>query len=262
MSSLRRADLSNHSILLLLLGLLILVVMLMLSPQRQPPASNLGQAAGIAGSLLLLGPLLFSIVKRGESALSPPLWFVIHVLSAWAGCFFIAIHVAAGNWLSPPGLVLLFLVLLILQGSFMRTVGTRGYSQLFARNTKDGGFSVGNRPDRDRIRALIDKKTRLLDRLDPAAQEGLFSPALRHWVRHPYLSLQYQLLAEEESMLVGGRISAPFVLRWARRWHLLIATLFFIGLLVHVITVLFFAGYVADGGDITWWHITAWGAPG
>ena len=89
--------------------------------------------------------------------MSPPLWFVIHVLTAWAGCFFIAIHVAEGNWLSPPGLVLLFLVLLIIQGSVMRVVLTRGYSQLFARNTQDGGFSAGNRPDRDRIQALIEQ---------------------------------------------------------------------------------------------------------
>ena len=31
-----------------------------------------------------------------------------------------------------------------------------------------------------------------------------------------------------------------------------------LGLVIHVITVTFFAGYVADGGPITWWHLTAW----
>jgi len=27
---------------------------------------------------------------------------------------------------------------------------------------------------------------------------------------------------------------------------------------VHVATVTFFAGYVADYGPIGWWHLTAW----
>jgi hypothetical protein len=31
-----------------------------------------------------------------------------------------------------------------------------------------------------------------------------------------------------------------------------------LGLITHVIVVLFFAGYVADGRDIYWWHFTAW----
>jgi hypothetical protein len=28
-----------------------------------------------------------------------------------------------------------------------------------------------------------------------------------------------------------------------------------IGLLVHIVTTLFFAGYVSDGGEIYWWHV-------
>jgi len=28
-----------------------------------------------------------------------------------------------------------------------------------------------------------------------------------------------------------------------------------------VITVTFFAGYVADGGPINWWHLADWGGP-
>ncbi len=235
--------------------------MLTLWPEIPPPYSPSGQGSAIAGSLLLLGPAIFTVIKRGRSSMSPPLWFVIHVLSAWTGCFFIAIHVASGDWFSPPGLVLLFLVFLIIQGSLMRILITRGYSQLFARNTREGGFSVGNRPDRERLQRLIDEKSKLLTRIDPEAREAVFSPTLGHWLRHPLRSLQYQQLAEVEAILVGARASAPFTVRWARRWHLFVAAMFFVGLLVHIITVLFFAGYVADGAEITWWHFTDWGGP-
>ena len=244
-----------------MLGLAALMLILFLWPQIPPPGSASGQGSAIAGSLLLLGPLLYTIIKRGASTQSPPLWFVIHVVSASAGCFFIAIHVASGDWLSPPGIVLLCLVFLIVQGSLMRVVITRRYSQLFARNTQEGGFSTGNRPDRDKLQRLIDEKTALLSHLDPKAQEALFSPTLNHWLRHPVLSLQYQQLAEIEALMVSARVSAPFLVRWARRWHLFVAAVFFVGLLVHVITVLFFAGYVADGANITWWHIADWGGP-
>jgi hypothetical protein len=31
-----------------------------------------------------------------------------------------------------------------------------------------------------------------------------------------------------------------------------------LGLVIHVVTVTFFAGYVAGGEPITWWHLRAW----
>ena len=37
-----------------------------------------------------------------------------------------------------------------------------------------------------------------------------------------------------------------------------IAWIFVLGVLIHVLTVTFFAGYVADGGVITWWHLAQW----
>ena len=43
-----------------------------------------------------------------------------------------------------------------------------------------------------------------------------------------------------------------------RALHLALAGLFVIGLFIHVIPVTFFAGYVADGGEIYWWHLTKW----
>jgi hypothetical protein len=46
-----------------------------------------------------------------------------------------------------------------------------------------------------------------------------------------------------------------------RHWrlvHRLLAWGFLAGLIMHILLVLFFAGYVADGGEIYWWHITDW----
>jgi len=37
-----------------------------------------------------------------------------------------------------------------------------------------------------------------------------------------------------------------------------LAWLFLAGLILHVIVVTFFAGYVAEGRDIYWWHLAAW----
>ena len=40
---------------------------------------------------------------------------------------------------------------------------------------------------------------------------------------------------------------------------MLAALAFYLGLVAHIIVMLFFAGYAAQGGAIEWWHITAWG---
>jgi len=36
------------------------------------------------------------------------------------------------------------------------------------------------------------------------------------------------------------------------------AALCVVGIIAHVITTVFFAGYVADGREIYWWHLTDW----
>ena len=167
--------------------------------------------------------------------------------------------VCAHSWLSPPGVVLALLVFLLLQGSLMRAVIARGFSLLFARSSVPLGFHAPAGLDRDALRAIIDAKIALLRRLNPGADEALFSPALKHWLRHPWQSCRYQWLAEREARMVGARAGAGAGLAWARRIHMLIATLFYLGLLAHAIVVLFFAGYAAGGGPIDWWHIAAWG---
>ncbi len=255
----QRPDLSSRSILLLAAAVVLCIGSISLWPHWPAPGSTNGQLSAFAGALLLLMPLVFVVMKRSGLAQSPPRWFIAHVLATALGCCLVFVHAAAGNWLSPPGLVLLLLVLLILQGSVLRARVSRGFSLLFAHSSLATGFSRPADLDKAALEALIGQKTELLRSLDPGADEALFSPALKHWLRRPLLSYRYQMLAQREAALIGVRARAGFELGWSRRLHLLAALGFYLGLLAHVVVVLFFAGYAADGEAIDWWHITAWG---
>ena len=241
--------------------LVIAIVVLVLAwPELPAPGSVSGQFAATLGALLLLAPLLFVFMKRSGRAQSPPAWFILHVLATSLGSCLIFVHAAGGNWLSPPGMVLILMVFLILQGSLLRIVVSRGFCLLFARSSAPTGFSAPPGLDKRALQALIDAKTALLKTLDPTADEAQFSPALKHWLGHPLNSCRYQLLAEREAGMVGARAAADVGLRWSRRVHMLAALGFYLGLIAHVIVVLFFAGYAAGGGELDWWYITAWGS--
>ena len=254
-----RPDLSERNILLLLCCVIILAALTLAWPGLPAPGSTLGQTCALLGAILLLAPFAFVVMKRSGTTDSPPAWFIAHVLATSLGSCLIFIHVANGNWLSPPGMVLLLLVFLILQGSLLRVVLSRGFSLLFARSSAPTGFSAPAGLDKTALQGIIDAKVELLARLDANADEALFSPALKHWLRQPWNSLRYQLLVEREARMVGARAGAGVVLAWSRRIHMLAALGFYLGLIAHVIVVLFFAGYAADGGEIGWWYITAWG---
>ena len=254
-----RPDLSTSHLLLLAAGFVGATVIILSWPGVPAPGSAAGQSSAALGALLLLAPLAFTIMKRSGWSASPPTWFVAHVFATLLGACLIFVHVGAGSWISPPGLVLLLLIFLLLQGSLLRALFARGYSLLFARSGIPSGFSAPARLDKAALRALIERKRALLAKLDPAADEALFSPALKHWLRHPIGSLRYQAMAEREARMVGARANAGVRLGWSRRIHLLAALGFYLGLAAHVVVVLFFAGYAADGEVIDWWHITDWG---
>ena len=257
-----RPDLSANSIVLLASTVIIVAAGIMLWPVVSAPGSAAGQLCATFGALLLLAPLAFVIMKRSGWSASPPLWFIGHVLATSLGSCLIFIHVASGDWLTPPGLVVLLMLFLILQGSLLRAVLSRGFTLLFARSSAPNGFRPAKDLDKDALQQVINAKVDLLKTLDPAADEALFSPALKHWLGQPLRSLNYQLLAEREARMVGARASVGIGLSWPRRIHMLAALLFYLGLLAHIIVVLFFAGYAADGGNIDWWYITAWGGQG
>lgn len=211
---------------------------------------------GVAGVILLLVPVAFVVAKRGGSGANPVNWFNAHVLCSLAGMVLIAIH-SGGFLRRPPALLLLALLALAVLGVWARVRGSRRIAATFA--SKAPAFRVPDAATRERLRELIVQKRVLLAQLDPRASEGTFSVNLPHFIRSPRLALAYRRLALEESRLLGTRAAVSAQQAWWRPLHMVLAWLFVLGVVIHVITVTFFAGYVADGGPITWWHITAWG---
>lgn len=259
MDNRNRPDLSARSIVILAALVTLVAALTLLSPGAPAPGTPLAQLCGALGALLLLAPLVFLVMKRSGFADSPPAWFIGHVVATSLGSCLIFVHVAAGDWLTPPGLVLLLMAFLVLQGSLLRALLSRGFSLLFARSTIASGFRAPGNLDKAALQQVIDAKTRLLQSIDPTADEALFSPALTHWLRQPWKSARYLALAEREARMVGARASAGIGLSWSRRIHMLAALGFYLGLISHIVVVLFFAGYAAAGGPIDWWYITAWG---
>jgi len=210
---------------------------------------------GVAGALLLLVPLVFSVAKRGGSHSDPRRWFDAHVWCACAGTVLAFMH--SGALLRrPPALLLGTLVVLVALGVWARLRGAHRTAATFG--SKVSGFAPPAAPARDRLRELILKKRRLLARFESGGSEATFSIALPHVLQHPVSSLRYQALVREETRLLGVRSAVDAAQRWWRAVHILLALAFVLGLAVHVLTVTFFAGWAADYGPVRWWHVTAW----
>lgn len=218
------------------------------------PGSPALYLTGVAGALLLLVPAAFALAKRSGAA-RPRAWFNAHVACACAGSVLIAIH-SAGFLRRPPALLLAALVLLAAIGVWARVRGSRRMAATFA--SKVGSFRAPDAAARERLRELLSQKRRLLALLEPAADEGTFSVSLPQLLRAPRLALAYRRLEREESRLLGTRAAAGALAGWWRPLHLAVAWLFVLGVVVHVLTVTFFAGYVADYGPVSWWHLRAW----
>ena len=143
-------------------------------------------------------------------------------------------------------------------GLWARLRGARRLAAVFASKTQV--FAEPDAAARERLRRLIEEKKVLLKDLEPGASEGTFSVTLHHVLRRPGLSRAYLRLAREESRLLGTRAAVGAAQAWWRPLHIALAWLFALGVLIHVLTVTFFAGYVAGGRPITWWHFASWGA--
>ena len=230
-----------------------------LRPVLRAPWSTPGSPelylAGVIGALLLLVSMVFVVVKRSGHGRLAPAWFVAHIVCGTLGTMLVLVH-SAGFMRRPPALLLLALFGLIALGLWARVRLSARMAATFA--TKQRGFAPATGEGRTALAAVIERKRALLASLDPAAQEATFSPTLVHWIRAPRASLRYARLIREENLLVGTRASVGMEQAWWRPLHLALAYLFVLGLVIHVITVTFFAGYVADGEPITWWHLTAW----
>lgn len=259
MSTPSRPDLPNHWLYILLALVAAALLISLALYNQQKPGSAIAQWSAVIGVCLLLAPLFFSILKRCGYSESPPFWFVTHVFGATLGAGLILLHAAGGDWLSPPGLVLLLMLFLLIQGTLLRTTVSRSFAYLFADKASAAGFIAPVSLDKAELARIIEEKTELLQLLDPEASEALFSPTPAHWLKHPKMSLRYQSLIDREARMVGAREAAGAIRGWSRRIHMTAAILFYGGLLVHIVVVLFFAGYAAGDGEIYWWHITDWG---
>jgi hypothetical protein len=228
-----------------------------LAPAWRTPGSPGLYLAGVAGALLLLVPVAFALAKRGGASREPRAWFNAHVGCSLAGAVLIAAH--SGLLLRrPPALLLLAIVALAALGIWARLAGARRMAATFA--SKTHVFAPPDAATRERLRELIAGKVVLLKQIDPQANEGTFSVALPQLLRRPRLSLAYRRLAREESRLIGARGAVGAAQAWWRPLHMALAWIFVLGVAIHVLTVTLFAGYVAGGGPITWWHLAAWGA--
>ncbi len=256
----RRPDIGNRALIGLVAGIVLVLLLyfsfLPLLPQvLRTPGSPVLYVFGATGACLLLVSMVFVLVKRTGRGGPPPAWFVAHVVASSLGTVLVAIH-SAGYLRRPPALLFLALAGLILLGVWARVWLSRRIAGTFG--TKHGHFAVHGPDARVQLRDLLARKVALLRMLDPNAAEGTFSLTLAHWLRRPRLSARYARLVRAESGLIGTReMVSPQQAYW-RVAHLALAYTFIAGLVIHFITVTFFAGYVANGGPITWWHLAEW----
>ncbi len=255
-----RRDLSDAKLLWLVGGTAAAIVAWFAIRPSMPeawrvPGSPALYLTGVAGVALLLVPAVFALVKRGGLTRDPVGWFNAHVVCASLGTVLIVIH-SAGYLRRAPALLLAALLALAVLGVWARVRGSRHMAATFA--SKAPAFSVPDAGTRERLKAILSEKRRLLAGLDPRAREGTFSVTLQHWLRAPWQAAAYQRLARAESRLLGTRRAVGAAQAWWRPLHMALAWIFVAGVVIHVLTVTFFAGYVADGGPITWWHLAAW----
>lgn len=235
-------------------ALLGLVVAPTLPGELGRPGGPLLQGAAIIGALLLAASFVAVLMKKaghpGKAG------FRSHVWLASAGTVLVAVH-STGSLFKIPSLLLLLLVALIALGVWSRLVGSKRMARTFG--TKMAGFSKPDEGTKARLGALILEKRNLLQTIDPAASEATFSLQPRHWLAVPGRALTYHRAVLEEHRLIGTRASVSPAQAYWRIVHRLLAWGFFAGLAIHVITVTFFAGYVAEGRVIYWWHLAEWG---
>jgi len=175
-----RPDLSDAKLVALLaaaacaIGLWFALRAWLPQPWRTPGSPQL-YLAGVAGALLLLVPAAFSLAKRAGRSRNPVGWFNAHVVCSTLGMVLIAAH--SGAFLRrPPALLLLALVALAVLGTWARIAGARRMAATFA--SRLPGFGVPDAATRERLKAILAEKRRLLAELAPGAREGTFSVTL------------------------------------------------------------------------------------
>ena len=155
-----------------------------------------------------------------------------------------------GHLSRPPALLWLAAVGLVALGAYGRLLSGQFVHAQFLSNPF--AFLPARPAESVPIGALVAEKQALLARLEPGAHEAVFALAPHHWLRRPLLSARYARLAWREERLVRAHVDrarGPHELlqRWWRMLLIVLAFAVLFGLLAHVLTVTFFAGYAAEG---------------
>lgn len=252
------ADLSNARLItataLTLTGGLFLAVLIPALPDPWGlPGGPLLQAAAAVGSALLLASFAAVLAKRfgGDGKRR----FHAHVWLASVGAALVFAH-GASNLGRPPALLLAMLAGLILLGVWSRTRGAALMAGTFGEKRR--AFAAPDASARERLREIVAEKERLLARIEPGANEGVFSLGPAHYRRAPLAAFAYARLAAAEARLTGARAAVhPAQAVW-RLLHRLLAWGFVLGLAGHILVVMLFARYAADDRAIYWLHFAAW----
>ena len=251
-------DLSNRRLVWVLgswlaAGLAAALVFGLSSAAWARPGGPALQSLAIAGAVLLVASFAAVLAKRfgrpGKAG------FHAHIGLASAGVACVLAHWSF-HVLHVPTLLLVLLAGLIALGVWSRGPGAVAMARTFGR--KHAAFAAPSPDTRARLGALIAEKRALLARLDPQASEATFSLQPRHWLSGPAKALAYQRLCAEELRLTGAMASLSPAQRHWRLVHQLLAWSFIAGLALHILLVVFFAGYVADGREIYWWRVADW----
>ena len=237
------------------ISLIALIILNVFPAKVHPPGGPLLQSAAIIGSILLILSCLFIMGKRfGRNGKNG---FKGHVWLASIGAILVIVH-SGFSILSIPGILLILLLVITLLGLWGRLILSQKMMNTFG--SKLAAFSTTNETKKTELARIIQHKRELLKEIDPTADEAIFSIQAKNWIKTPLLCYQYQQTVEKENHLLETRKSVSFGQAYYRSLHRLLSIAFLFGLLLHVITTTFFAGYVADGRSIYWWHITEWGS--
>ena len=238
-----------------LISLTALIIIDIFPTKIHQPGSPLLQSAAIVGSILLILSFLLIMAKRfgrnGKSGFKGHVWF------ASIGAILVIVHSGLSIF-SIPGILLILLLFITLLGLWARLILSQKMMNTFG--SKLAAFSTTNEVKRAELAKLIQRKRELLKDIDPTTDEAIFSIQAKNWIKTPLLCYRYQQTVEKENHLLETKKSVSYGQAHYRSLHRLLSIVFLFGLLLHVITTTFFAGYVADGRSIYWWHITEWGS--
>lgn len=247
-----------------------LLLALLLGVVGSYPAMGAGQPGGVrpgdpparllavVGSLLMGVGLLYPLAKRtAPISFARRWWHQGHLLLGALGAAMVMVHVS-GRADKAPALVALAVLGLLALGAYGRLLASRLSHTTFSGDPF--AFLPADPSRSSPLLSVAERKAALVTDLEPGAGEGSFSLTLRHWVRHPAASARFARLALREERLVARNrvLSGGPIGMLQRNWrllHLLLVGLAGVGLLAHVVAVLFFAGFVAEGGDPYWWHL-------